>query len=115
MLLGLEEEGEPGLLVTLLLGLGDGTGSLGNILWILNFPMEVGGLSIVVGGLDTGTLFGGEFWKLPFTSCSREPRMEELPSDFLSFSAFAVDTSLPEIESVLGTEVGMNRGLPTHC
>lgn len=59
--------------------------------------------------------------KLPFTSCSSDPRMDELPSELLP--SFDASDLLPALLSLLplggetGSELGVarKRGLPTHC
>ena len=105
------------MLVILLLGLTAGEGFVGNKLLMLNFPMgEVWGR--VAAGLEMGTFRDDEAWKLPFTSCSNDPRMDGFPSEILSFPS---DLE-PELSSLwVGRDVGSlvaarrKQGFPMHC
>jgi len=60
--------------------------------------------------------------KLPLTSCSRDPRMEEPPSEFVSdllplFPSLLPDCGDPEVRlEAEGSGFDLrNLGLPTHC
>ena len=115
------EFGDEGLLLELWLGLTAGDGLVGNKLLMLNFPMgeDCGGNELT--GLDIGgiTLVEDEAVKLPLTSRSNDPRMDELPSELPSL----LSDLLPMLLSLLplGGEAGSmlgvlrKRGLPTHC
>ena len=129
--------GDPGLLLlcTLLLGLEGGdtevTVDRGNKLLMLNFPIgedtEAGGklvTGLVIGGGTADTLEAEEV-KLPLTSCSNDPRMDELPSEELLPPSLLSDL-LPALLSLLplppeaaaslfSFSCLRNLGLPTHC
>lgn len=120
--------GDPG---EVLLGLdgGDSDRATGNKLLMLNFPRgeDWGGGGKVVMGLEIGgnildatEVAPAEDVKLPLTSCSNDPRIDELPSEF---PPSLVSDLLPALLSLLplGVEAVSvmvalrKRGLPTHC
>ena len=105
----MELRGEDGLLPGLDLGLTVGEGLLGNKLLMLNFPMgEYCAGENELTGLDIGgmILFDADAdeedeLKLPFTSASNDPRMEELPSVVDVEPASLLSDLLPALLSLL--------------
>ena len=98
---------------------------------MLNFP--IGEATEAGGRLVTGLAMGGntlEAWeveavevKLPLTSCSNDPRMDELPSELLPPSLLS-DLLLallsllplpPEAASLFSAACFRNLGRPRHC
>ena len=77
-----------------------------------------------IGGNNLDEVEAAEAVKLPLTSCSKLPRMEEPPSEFCSdllplFPSLLPDCGDPEVRlEAVGSGVEedfKNLGLPTHC
>ena len=126
--------GEPGLLLWWELLLGDEGGDTervtGNKLLMLNFPSgedwtegSDGSEDRLVIGLEMGgNILEAEVGpadevKLPLTSCSSDPRMDELPSESLASDLQpALLSLLPLAVEAVSVMVALRkRGLPTHC